>query len=1035
MDFNHQLQQYILHKQLQDQQQHQQSLGNGMAPSSFMSTGYGGHNGYYNSLLPPPQLNLTPQIALTSAEREQRLAQYKAAFEERKKRVLEEHEQETELKKQKTLHSLMLELQKSSLPDVDIEQEVKRCWSDICKQVPQASSIRLASRVGRVKCSQILAQNALTIYNNTLAIGTKQKTQISSKEQKERAAKVKKVSKDVAQYWKQNEKIEKERLKRAEKEKLERLKVEEEEMEKKRQAKKLQFLINQTELYSHFVKNKGQNEVQSPSQSQPQRNIQAAGGSFDQMTEQDLYQLASQQAQSAVNKQLAKVSQFDDDDDDNDSSQGGSKRRDSQKGGANQQLKLDIKQPELFQMKLKPYQLKGLQWLCSLYEQGINGILADDMGLGKTAQTIALVSWLAEVKNIWGPFLVVVPASTLHNWYQEFNKFAPALKLLPYWGSSKDRQILRKFWTTKKFQFNRDSEYHVLITSYQIVVQDQPYFQRQKWKYLILDEAHAIKSSGTTRWKTLLKLNCRNRLLLTGTPIQNNMQELWALLHFIMPTLFDSHEEFASWFSKDIESHAVSKGSSKLDQVQVDRLHMILKPFMLRRTKKEVESELGDKIEKTVYCDMTFKQKKMYSYLSEDVEMDNLLQKLQLKNDDDQEQSDKLMNAFVQLRKVVNHVQLFDIASVKSSIAFSSSLTSSGNDMSEYLSDADHSNPIEYRLPKLILEDQIEYRGSNYTEPRAECLKLFNKFFGLNLLDGQDLEDLDLYMQNVAKLKSLKLQRSKVDLSLRFESSLHNPYIAQELSPLEELLNVRQRLFVDEFRHFNAHVIDKVTTKAPLLHASSSRLAIHQQNLCIQPNLIKQVFERKSQSYLYQKFYGADCFSPPLTLNGFSQIDIPDFKKILFDSGKIQAIHGLLKELKNGGHKVLIYFQMTRMMDLFEEYLAQTKYRYLRLDGSTKISDRRDMVSQFQQDPEIFIFILSTRAGGLGINLTAADTIIFFEHDWNPTNDQQAMDRSHRLGQTRQVTVYRLITRGTVEEHILNRALQKSEIQKVVMQQ
>lgn len=125
---------------------------------------------------------------------------------------------------------------------------------------------------------------------------------------------------------------------------------------------------------------------------------------------------------------------------------------------------------------------------------------------------------------------------------------------------------------------------------------------------------------------------------------------------------------------------------------------------------------------------------------------------------------------------------------------------------------------------------------------------------------------------------------------------------------------------------------------------------------------------------------------------------------------------------------------MTRMMDLFEEYLAQTKYRYLRLDGSTKISDRRDMVSQFQQDPEIFIFILSTRAGGLGINLTAADTIIFFEHDWNPTNDQQAMDRSHRLGQTRQVTVYRLITRGTVEEHILNRALQKSEIQKVVMQ-
>jgi chromatin-remodeling ATPase INO80 len=182
-------------------------------------------------------------------------------------------------------------------------------------------------------------------------------------------------------------------------------------------------------------------------------------------------------------------------------------------------------------------------------------------------------------------------------------------------------------------------------------------------------------------------------------------------------------------------------------------------------------------------------------------------------------------------------------------------------------------------------------------------------------------------------------------------------------------------------------------------------------------------------------------FPPPALLPApdnekqrFTNITTPSMRRFVTDSGKLAKLDQLLRELKEGGHRVLLYFQMTRMIDLMEEYLTYKNYKYCRLDGSTKLEDRRDTVHDFQTRPEIFIFLLSTRAGGLGINLTSADTVIFYDSDWNPTIDSQAMDRAHRLGQTRQVTVYRLITRGTIEERIRKRAMQKEEVQRVVIQ-
>jgi DNA helicase INO80 len=259
-----------------------------------------------------------------------------------------------------------------------------------------------------------------------------------------------------------------------------------------------------------------------------------------------------------------------------------------------QEANEDRPQPKIFRGTLKQYQLKGMNWLLNLYDQGINGILADEMGLGKTVQALAMLSHIAEEYNIWGPFLVITPASTLHNWQQEVAKFLPSFKVVPYWGSPQERKILRQFWDTSNLH-QKSSSFHVVITSYQLVITDFKFFNRIKWQYLVLDEAQAIKSSSSQRWKMLLEFKCRNRLLLSGTPIQNTMAELWSLLHFVMPTLFDSHEEFDDWFSKDIESSAESK--SQVDEKQISRLHMILKPFMLRRIKKDVENDLSDKLE------------------------------------------------------------------------------------------------------------------------------------------------------------------------------------------------------------------------------------------------------------------------------------------------------------------------------------------------------------------------------------------------------------------------------------------------------
>jgi DNA helicase INO80 len=367
----------------------------------------------------------------------------------------------------------------------------------------------------------------------------------TTKNVKDTQARAKRCMREMLTFWKRNEREERDLRRRAEKEAIDRAKKEEEMREAKRQARKLNFLISQTELYSHFIgrkiktddieKSTGSDEI-AGSVGTAQRTDSAlaigdhigqpgqAVANFEDLDfddEEGLQRAAAANAHQAIQAAKDRARAF--------NQQEGTSAMDLDEGEMNFQNPtslgdVEIQQPKMLQCQLKEYQLKGLNWLSNLYEQGINGILADEMGLGKTVQSISVMAYLAEHHNIWGPFLVIAPSSTLHNWQQEIARFVPNFKAIPYWGTSKDRKVLRKIWDRKSLTYTRDSPFHVLITSYQLVVQDSQYFQRMKWQYMILDEAQAIKSSSSSRWKALLGFHCRNRLLLTGTPIQNSMQ-------------------------------------------------------------------------------------------------------------------------------------------------------------------------------------------------------------------------------------------------------------------------------------------------------------------------------------------------------------------------------------------------------------------------------------------------------------------------------------------------------------------------------
>ncbi|KAK7139836.1 hypothetical protein R3I94_012469 [Phoxinus phoxinus] len=540
-------------------------------------------------------------------------------------------------------------------------------------------------------------------------------------------------------------------------------------------------------------------------------------------------------------------------------------------------------QPNLFSGGvMRWYQVEGIEWLRMLWENGINGILADEMGLGKTIQCIAHIAMMVE-KKVLGPFLVVAPLSTLPNWISEFKRFTPEVSVLLYHGPQKERMNLVKKIRQHKGPLKMCP---VVVTSFEIAMRDRKSLQHFHWNYLIVDEGHRIKNLNCRLVQELKMLPADNKLLLTGTPLQNNLSELWSLLNFLLPDVFDDLKSFESWFDiSTITSDAENIVAGEREQKILHMLHQILTPFLLRRLKSDVTLEVPPKKEIVVYAPLTNKQEAFYMAI-----VNKTIAKMLGQEKDDS-----------------GPVQL----------------TPSGR-------------------PKRRSRRPVDYSEK----------------------DTDSVKDLEKYLEKVQK--EMESQESP--------------------SPV-----------MDVFVPVDAQI-----------------------NLKLQ-NVLMLLKRCCNHAYLIE--YPLD----PAT--GDFKID----EQLVEASGKFLILDRMLPELKRRGHKVLIFSQMTSILDILMDYCYLRGYEYSRLDGSMSYSDRDENMKKFAADPEVFLFLLSTRAGGLGINLTAADTVIIFDSDWNPQADLQAQDRCHRIGQTKPVMVYRLITANTIDEKILERASAKRKLEKMVI--
>jgi helicase SWR1 len=695
---------------------------------------------------------------------------------------------------------------------------------------------------------------------------------------------------------------------------------------------------------------------------------------------------------------------------------------------------------------LREYQHDGLDWLANLYVGKRNGILADEMGLGKTIQTISLLAHLAVHHGNWGPHLVVVPSSVILNWEIEFKKWCPGFKILTYYGDQEDRRRKRDGWLN-------DDKWNVIITSYQLILKDHQAFKRRAWHYLILDEAHNIKNFKSQRWQVMLTFKTHSRLLLTGTPLQNNLKELWSLLYFLMPAGIEGQNGFADLegFLNSMKRPAdqiLDQGRQKLDeeaQERVNKLHEVLRPFLLRRLKSEVEKQMPGKYEHVVYCRLSKRQRQLY---------DEFMGRSDTKRTLSSGNYMSIINCLMSLRKVCNHPDLFETRQIVTSFAMPKSVVAD-YEIKELLVrrrllkgdviDLDYcglvptSNEIHSRLhsirrdhlkPIKVLQELVA-RQSRKTKVRADSghstmqgtLAGIGSEAQLSVLDQlkncaahakRTADRWPIYGTDLVKFLTMphRIQAPPPNRRKQLVYSMgdwyldHNTLISEMMPSLEEQA-ARYEILVRKFGCLTPAVVAEDVNSIALTPMGV--------------DLIQQA---------QQVATGDPYHEGRMRLS----IAFPDKRLLQYDCGKLQRLDKLLRQLQAGGHRCLIFTQMTKVLDILEQFLNIHGHRYLRLDGATKIEQRQMLTDRFNEDKSILAFILSSRSGGLGINLTGADTVIFYDLDWNPAMDAQCQDRAHRIGQTRDVHIYRFVSEYTIEANILRKSNQKRLLDDVIIQ-
>ncbi|KAF8881674.1 SNF2 family N-terminal domain-containing protein [Gymnopilus junonius] len=657
--------------------------------------------------------------------------------------------------------------------------------------------------------------------------------------------------------------------------------------------------------------------------------------------------------------------------------------------------------------KLKSYQLEGLQWMVSLDQNGISGILGINISFGqRTLQAISFSAYLREHGN-YKPFLVVCPLSVLHNWYDEYKKFAPDIPVCIYHGTPADRAELRRTVmarpgpsklatrTSTKTKLKRkggrprkprpetvngvrrsgrprkstvviesesenedDKEYKpedvddaesmqteddeevkttakvkiekqeysasfpVVLTTYEMIIKDRQYLCHYDWGYIVVDEGHRLKNLDCKLMQEIKKYTSAGRMILTGTPLQNNLAELWALLNFILPDIFDDLDTFQQWFNlPELQSNMPTSQTSQI----ISSLHAILKPFLLRRLKVDVETNLPPKKEYVLYAPLTVRQREAYNHILDG----------------------GLRQWLIQGGTGTGHVEI---------------------------------------VP-----------------------------------DADKVEVLPAPATNKEKDESPQKRRASKRLSTGRRKSYHVDGDDDEYFKMVECGEVDER---------GVKVLksqkEKESEEAKIGKEHLARAKTKQVNNMKLQNTVMQLRKVCSHPFLFDWPIDPETMYPILG------------EELVNASGKMMVLDRLLRELFRRGHKVLLFSQFTTMLDIIQDWAVDFMgWPICRIDGQTSPLERREQMNIFQtggSDPKNpQLFLLSTRAGGLGINLTAADTVIFYDQDWNPQMDAQAQDRAHRIGQTRPVLIFRLVSAHTVETKIMERATSKRKLEALVI--
>lgn len=715
--------------------------------------------------------------------------------------------------------------------------------------------------------------------------------------------------------------------------------------------------------------------------------------------------------------------------------------------------KLKTPIPFLLRGTLRDYQHYGLDWLAGLYAQNTNGILADEMGLGKTIQTIALLAHLACEHQVWGTHLVIVPTSVMLNWEMEFKKWCPGFKVLTYYGNIEERRRMRVGWLN-------DDAYNVVITSYQLVLADAASFKKRKWHYMILDEAHNIKNFRSKRWQTLLMFNTRARLLLTGTPLQNNLTELWSLLFFLMPSDgteqgmegFADLKEFSDWFRKP-QDQILENGRETMDdeaRAIISKLHKVLRPYLLRRMKADVEKQMPGKYEHVEYCRLSRRQRELYDgFLARSDTRGTLASGNYL----------SIINCLMQLRKVCNHPDLFQERPILSSFPMKKSAIADFEIQDllvrRRLLHQDPMSTVSLEFLNLVptrhehLSSTISERAGMLTAQRVlmdmrEAQRIRAQY-ALTTMDSSTVKSNLVYLESAARWTRFEELQHCVYLNAlrRQQKPIYGRHLVQLLDfglkqrpvQLRPRPSNPERLleWMQEPSDILRQIIPSLAQRSEMLEPIIQKFA------CLTPPIIASdalplLVSRRGMEY-FQTAPNRDKVDPFHEARMRLSIQFPDKRLLQYDCGKLQTLDRLLRKLQSGGHRVLIFTQMTKVLDILEQFLNIHGHKYLRLDGNTKVEQRQILTDRFNNDKRILVFILSSRSGGIGINLTGADTVIFYDLDWNPAMDKQCQDRCHRIGQTRDVHIYRLVSEHTIEANILRKANQKRMLDDVVIQE